>query len=164
MAGGRIAGILALSLVAGAAGAQDLPGFAGGVSPLTPGYALPSPTAPAYRLEPDLVPQRGVVGVPDLAQVPPPAAVSGVRGDGPTILPQRDVVVIQVASFPSREAAGAAAAELTEAGFPARRATLREGARETPIVIAGPYGDPADAEAVLGQLAEAGYAEAFIRN
>lgn len=164
MAGCRIALGLSVLAVAGAAAAQEGPGFAGGVSPLTPGYALPSPATPSFRLEQDLVPQAGITGAPDLAEVPPPAAVPGIRGDGPTILPQRDVVVIQVASFADRAAAGAAAEELVEAGFPARRATLREGERETPIVIAGPYGDPADAEAVLGQLAEAGYSEAFIRD
>lgn len=164
MSGTRIAIVLAVSALSCAAHAQSGPGFAGGVSPSTPGYALPSPTVPSFRLEPELVPQRGIVGSPALAQPVPPAALPGGGEDGPTILPQRDVVIIQVATFADRDAAGAAAAELAEAGFPTRRATLRQGARETPIVIAGPYGDPADAEEVLGQLAEAGYSDAFIRD
>ena len=153
-----------LAALARTGAAQEGPGFAGGISPLTPGYALPSPTTPGFRLEPDLVPQRGVAGVPDLAQPLPPAAIPGIRGEGPAILPQREVVVIQVATFSSRAAAAEAAEDLAEAGFPARRATLRDDTRETPIVIAGPYGDPADAEAVLGALAEAGYPDAVIRD
>jgi hypothetical protein len=58
----------------------------------------------------------------------------------------------------------AAVRRLQTAGIPAKRGVLRSGAGDANIVLAGPYGDRASAEAAVGALQRMGYSGRVLRN
>lgn len=92
----------------------------------------------------------------------PSAAPAAASATSVRVLTEAPGVFVQV------DSAGAPIAGtvsgLRAAGIPAQRGVLRGGGGEVPIVLAGPYGDRASAEAAVGALQRLGYSGRVLRN
>lgn len=82
--------------------------------------------------------------------------------------PQRAAAVggtifVQVGSFGVPANAQGAAARLTGLGLPVARSAGRIGGKAVEVVLAGPFGSGAEAQAALQAARSAGFADAFIR-
>jgi hypothetical protein len=90
---------------------------------------------------------------------PDPATATTLRGA--RVFTEDPGVFVQVNVVTEPEAA---VRRLQTAGIPAKRGVLRSGAGDVSIVLAGPYGDRASAEAAIGALQRMGYSGRLLRN
>lgn len=90
---------------------------------------------------------------------PDPATTTTLRGA--RVFTEDPGVFVQVNVVTEPEAA---VRRLQAAGIPAKRGVLRGGAGDVTIVLAGPYGDRAAADAAVGALQRMGYSGRVLRN
>ena len=98
-------------------------------------------------------------------------ATSTPLGEQPATAPVKKKVAkvaaggayIQVGTFGVASNADGAAARLKGAGLPVARAKITSGGKPMQIVMAGPFGSAADAQAALAMARQAGFGDAFIR-
>lgn len=70
---------------------------------------------------------------------------------------------IQIGTFGQKSNADGASARLKGMGLPVARAKITSGGKPMQIVMAGPFGSAADAQAALAMARQAGFGDAFIR-
>ena len=72
-------------------------------------------------------------------------------------------VWVQVGTFGVPENASGAAQRLAALGLPVGKGTLTKGGKALQVVLAGPFGSGADAQAALRMARQAGFSDAFLR-
>lgn len=72
-------------------------------------------------------------------------------------------VWVQVGTFSVPENASGAAQRLAALGLPVGKGKLNKGGKALQIVLAGPFGSGADAQAALRMARQAGFSDAFVR-
>ena len=95
-----------------------------------------------------------------------PAATVTVSSKGQTEAapkPMRGGAWVQVGTFGVAANAAGAAAQLQALGLPVAKSKLQRGGKDLQIVMAGPFGSGADAQAALRIARGAGFGDAYIR-
>lgn len=94
--------------------------------------------------------------------VAPASAPAASTGTNLRVLTEAPGVFVQV--DPAGAPVAGTVSGLRAAGIPAKRGVLRGGAGDVPIVLAGPYGDRASADAAVAALQRLGYSGRVLRN
>jgi hypothetical protein len=114
--------------------------------------------------------QMNAIWTDDVPRQLRPLATTGAASTGASVDARTPVVTVepgffvQVTTAASSTEATALAADLRQAGIPARRGELRRGVSRTPVVLAGPYSSLGAANAGLSDVRRLGYSGALLRN
>ncbi|WP_333829628.1 SPOR domain-containing protein [Pararhodobacter sp.] len=135
-------------------------------SPMAPNvYQLPPPYAPRWpdaHLQPT-APRGHAASVQQVAQVQAPRTTVSTMGSAASVTPAAPGRYVQVGTFGVDANAQTTIARLQQHGLPVATGSVRRGDQALQVVMAGPFANPAEAQAALGAARALGFGDAFVR-